>query len=51
MRFRLHLPAIILILLLAISQLDARALRVEIASRADVLNGKQFGDAEATKGN
>jgi hypothetical protein len=45
MRFRLHLPALVLILLLTVSQLHARVLRVEIASRSDVLNGKQFGDA------
>ena len=47
MRPRLHLPALILILLLTISQLHARVLRVEIASRTDVLNGKQFGDTGA----
>ena len=47
MRPRLHLHALILILLLTISQLHARVLRVEIASRTDVLNGKQFGDTGA----
>ena len=47
MRLRFRLPALILILPLTISQLHARVLRVEIASRTDVLNGKQFGDAGA----
>jgi hypothetical protein len=47
MRLRQHLPALILILLLTTSPLHARVLRVEIASRTDVLNGKQFGDAGA----
>lgn len=47
MRFRLHLPSVILILLLAISPLQARVLRVEIATRTEVLQGKQFGDAGA----
>jgi hypothetical protein len=47
MRLRLHLPALILILLLTISQLHARVLRVEITTRTDVLNGKRFGDAGA----
>lgn len=47
MRLRLHLPAFLLILTLTVSPLHARVLRVDIASRTDVLNGKQFGDAGA----
>src|SRR5271165_4382810 len=47
MRLRLHVPLVFLILILAVSPLNARVLRVEIASSNDVLNGKQFGDAGA----
>ena len=45
MRFRQRL--IPLILVLAVLPLHARVVRVEIASRTDVLGGKQFGDAGA----
>ena len=45
MRFRQRL--IPLILVLAFLPLHARVVRVEIASRTDVLGGKQFGDAGA----
>jgi hypothetical protein len=46
---RLRLPALSVLLILAatVSPLHARVLRVEIASRADVLQGKPFGDAGA----
>ena len=36
-----------LLLLFSLNQLDARVIRVEIASRNDVLNGKAFADAGA----
>jgi len=39
--------SLLLILTLTVSPLNARVLRVEIASRTDVLNGKQFGAAGA----
>ena len=35
------------LLLLAASPVDARVVRVEVASRQDVLNGKTFGTAGA----
>jgi len=47
MRFRRGVPSILLILALAALPLQARVLRVEIATRTDVLHGKQFGDAGA----
>ena len=43
-RMRTLLRAVILFFLLTISPLYARVVRVEIASRQDVLNGKSFGD-------
>jgi hypothetical protein len=47
MRLRLGAlsPLLILVLALTVLPLSARVLRVEIASRSDVLNGKAFGDA------
>jgi hypothetical protein len=47
MRLRAIVSSIFLLLSLAVPQLHARVLRVEIASRADVLGGKPFGDAGA----
>ena len=47
MRFPLRATPLFLLLIFASIQLNARVLRVEIASRADVLNGKAFGDAGA----
>ena len=47
MRLRAIVTSISLFLSLAVSPLHARVLRVEIASRADVLQGKPFGDAGA----
>lgn len=44
MRFRHSVVSLLLLLALSILPLDARVLRVEIASRADVLDGKEFGD-------
>jgi len=45
MRLRRGLVPLFLALALTILPLHARVLRVEIASRTDVLGGKQFGDA------
>jgi hypothetical protein len=42
-----RLGSLLLILLLSVSPLSARVVRVEIASRHDVLNGKAFGTAGA----
>ena len=42
---RLRLGAVSLLFALTILPLSARVLRVEIASRSDVLNGRTFGDA------
>ena len=47
MRLRAVVSSILLLLSLAVPPLNARVLRVEIASRVDVLGGKQFGDAGA----
>lgn len=47
MRFRLGFASLLLFVTSATSLLDARVLRVEIASRHDVLNGKSFSDAGA----
>lgn len=47
MRLRASVSFILLLLSPAVSLLHARVLRVEIATRADVLNGKPFGDAGA----
>jgi len=44
---RLRLALILPLLLLKISPLSARVVRVEITSRQDVLNGKSFGDTGA----
>ena len=44
MRFRLIVVSLLLLVLLLVLPLAARVTRVEIASRADVLNGKSFGD-------
>jgi hypothetical protein len=45
MHARLRLAAILLILFAVVPALYARVTRVEITSRADVLNGKSFGNA------
>ena len=42
------LPSLLVALVLTVPSLHARVLRVEVTSRADVLNGKQFGDAGPT---
>ena len=47
MRLRVHVSSLISVLLLTVLPLNARVVRVEIASRTDVLNGKTFGDAGA----
>jgi len=47
MRSLLRAGSSFLILLLAVLPLNARVVRVEIASRTDVLDGKTFGDAGA----
>ena len=47
MRPRLSRHFLLLALLLTVGPLYARVLRVEIASRTDVLGGKSFGDTEA----
>ena len=47
MRLALRAGSYLLLLVLVALPLDARVLRVEIASRTDVLNGKLFGDAGA----
>ena len=47
MRLRRGLVPLFLVLILTVLHLHARVLRVEIASRTDVLGGKQFGDAGA----
>ena len=47
MRSLLRAGSSFLILLLAVLPLNARVVRVEIASRTDVLDGKSFGDAGA----
>jgi hypothetical protein len=44
MRLRVRLPSLLLILALIVLPLNARVVRVEIASRTDVLKGKPFGD-------
>jgi hypothetical protein len=45
MQLRVRVPPLLLILLLIALPLTARVVRVEIASRTDVLSGKPFGDA------
>jgi len=45
MRVRFRMSLFLSILVMAVLPLGARVLRVEIASRGDVLNGKVFGDA------
>jgi Alpha/beta hydrolase domain len=45
MRLRCGLSSLLLILALAVLPLNARVIRVEIASRRDVLGGQVFGDA------
>jgi hypothetical protein len=45
MQLRVRVPSFFLILLLTALPLTARVVRVEIASRTDVLSGKPFGDA------
>jgi hypothetical protein len=47
MRLNLRGYLLVLILLLSVLPLNARVIRVEITSRADVLNGRTFGDAGA----
>src|SRR5271169_3385415 len=47
MQLRTTVSSVLLLLSLAGSPLHARVVRVEIASRADVLVGKPFGDAGA----
>ena len=44
---RLGIGLFLLGLLLVVSPLNARVVRVEIDSRTDVLNGRQFGEAGA----
>ena len=44
MQLRVRVPSFFLILLLTALPLTARVVRVEIASRTDVLSGKPFGD-------
>jgi hypothetical protein len=46
MRFRVW-PVLCLLLISTVLPLDARVVRVEVASRTDVLNGKLFGNAGA----
>jgi hypothetical protein len=43
-RLPLRVSSFLVLLILAVLPLEARVLRVEITSRADVLNGKAFGD-------
>lgn len=45
MRSRRRVVSLVLLLALSILPVNARVIRVEIASRTDVLNGKEFGDA------
>ena len=45
MRSHLRLPFLLTALVLTVPLLHARVVRVDITSRADVLNGKQFGTA------
>ena len=47
MRLRRGLVPLFVVLILTVLHLHARVLRVEVASRTDVLGGKQFGDAGA----
>lgn len=47
MRHRFKIISLLTIFLLAVLPLNARVVRVEIASRADVLNGRALGDAGA----
>ena len=47
MRPRRGLVPLFVVLILTVLHLHARVLRVEVASRTDVLGGKQFGDAGA----
>src|SRR6516162_7235501 len=47
MQSRFAAGSLLLILALTVLPLDARAIRVKIASRSDVLNGRIFGDAGA----
>jgi len=47
MQSRFAAGSLLLILALTVLPLDARVIRVEIASRSDVLNGRIFGDAGA----
>ncbi len=46
-RLPLRVISFLVLLILGTRSLEARVLRVEIASRTDVLNGKKFGDAGA----
>ena len=45
MRLRFSASLLLLALLLSVLPLQARVLRVEVASRTSVLDGKVFGDA------
>src|SRR5215472_9215855 len=45
MRSRHRVVSLVLLLALSVLPVNARVIRVEIASRTDVLNGKEFGDA------
>ena len=47
MRLPLRVSSLLVLLIFAALPLEARVLRVEITSRADVLNGKAFGDVGA----
>ena len=47
MRLRSRIPALLFIVALTIHPLCARVVRVEITSRKDVLNGKEFGNVGA----
>jgi hypothetical protein len=47
MQRHLRIASLVLLAALIVPSLHARVLRVEISSRADVLNGKQFGTAGA----
>jgi len=47
MRLRLRLCSLLLSLVLSVVPLNARVVRVEVATRTDVLGGKPFGDAGA----
>jgi len=47
MRLRFHIPSILLTVVLAVLPLNARVLRVDVTTRADVLGGKEFGNSGA----